>query len=534
MPGSLFRRESEQARSTRWLGRVVLIRPVSFTLITAWALVFAVLLAMFFIFGEYTRKARVSGVLAPREGVAKILAQQSGVVEAVHVKEGAHVRKDEPMVMLGDGRTARDRVELGVAVISRLEERRRALLDQREFAIAAADAEQSSFAQRRVGTRSRDRPDRRARSRPSARASPSRADGVERANRLEDIGFLSSAALDRERDVALDQESRLEQLQRARSSLLRDVRRAGVRVGRARFRAGGAQVAAIEMQRASLDQERVERESQFHAAIVAPTAGTVATVLVEPGQMVVAGTPLVAIVPAELDARGPALRAIAIDRLRARRRGGAASLPRLSAPEVRNAPRDHRRGVAQSHAAGRAGFTPVDGTREPVYRIKAALDSQAIRAYDQPRAPAAGHAIRGRHHARPPPPHRMDLRAAPGTRRKDVMDSIAGLRFGGGRRLPLFLQTEAAECGLASLGMVACFHGHRIDLAGMRRRFTVSLKGATLAYLMQVAGRLHLAPRPLKLELEELAHLRAPCILHWDLNHFVVLRSADARGAVDP
>jgi ATP-binding cassette, subfamily B, bacterial CvaB/MchF/RaxB len=112
------------------------------------------------------------------------------------------------------------------------------------------------------------------------------------------------------------------------------------------------------------------------------------------------------------------------------------------------------------------------------------------------------------------------------------MDSIAGLRFGGGRRLPLFLQTEAAECGLASLGMVACFHGHRIDLAGMRRRFTVSLKGATLAYLMQVAGRLHLAPRPLKLDLDELPHLRAPCILHWDLNHFVVLQSADARGAV--
>jgi ATP-binding cassette subfamily B protein RaxB len=109
---------------------------------------------------------------------------------------------------------------------------------------------------------------------------------------------------------------------------------------------------------------------------------------------------------------------------------------------------------------------------------------------------------------------------------------LPALRFGSARRLPVFLQTEAAECGLASLGMIACFHGHRIDLAGMRRRFTVSLKGATLAYLMQVAGRLHFAPRPLRLELEELPQLRAPCILHWDLNHFVVLRSADARGAV--
>jgi ATP-binding cassette subfamily B protein RaxB len=112
------------------------------------------------------------------------------------------------------------------------------------------------------------------------------------------------------------------------------------------------------------------------------------------------------------------------------------------------------------------------------------------------------------------------------------MEALAGLQFGWRRKLPVFLQTEAAECGLASLGMVACFHGHRVDLAALRRRFTVSLKGATLAFLMQAAGKLHLAPRPLRLELQELPQLRAPCILHWDMNHFVVLKSADGRGAV--
>jgi len=126
----------------------------------------------------------------------------------------------------------------------------------------------------------------------------------------------------------------------------------------------------------------------------------------------------------------------------------------------------------------------------------------------------------------------MDLRAAAEPRRENLMEVLAGLQFGSRRRLPIFLQTEAAECGLASLGMIACFHGHRIDLAGLRRRFTVSLKGSTLAYLIQAAGRLHLAPRPLRLELDELPKLRVPCILHWDMNHFVVLKAADARGAV--
>jgi ATP-binding cassette subfamily B protein RaxB len=125
----------------------------------------------------------------------------------------------------------------------------------------------------------------------------------------------------------------------------------------------------------------------------------------------------------------------------------------------------------------------------------------------------------------------VDLRAAIGTRRPGLMEIVPELRFGHAKRLPMFLQTEAAECGLAAIGMVACFHGHRVDLAALRRRFTVSLKGSTLAFLMQVAGRLNLAPRPLRLELDELIQLRAPCILHWDLNHFVVLKAVDARGA---
>ena len=112
------------------------------------------------------------------------------------------------------------------------------------------------------------------------------------------------------------------------------------------------------------------------------------------------------------------------------------------------------------------------------------------------------------------------------------MDALIRRALGGGRRLPAFLQTEAAECGLACLGMVACWHGHRIDLAGLRRRFTLSMKGATLAYLMQAAGKLQLSPRPLRLELDELSRLSLPCVLHWDLNHFVVLASVSEREAV--
>lgn len=106
------------------------------------------------------------------------------------------------------------------------------------------------------------------------------------------------------------------------------------------------------------------------------------------------------------------------------------------------------------------------------------------------------------------------------------------LQFGWRRRLPMMLQTEAAECGVACLAMVASYHGHDVDLAGLRRRFSTSLKGATLAQVMQMAGQMQLVSRPLKLDLNELGQLSTPCVLHWDLNHFVVLKRADRRGVV--
>ena len=99
-----------------------------------------------------------------------------------------------------------------------------------------------------------------------------------------------------------------------------------------------------------------------------------------------------------------------------------------------------------------------------------------------------------------------------------------GLQLGFRRILPLTLQSEAAECGLACLAMIAGYHGHQLDLPALRRRFSLSLKGVTLAQLMELGSRLQMEGRPLRVELEHLAGLQAPCILHWDMNHFVVLK----------
>jgi ATP-binding cassette, subfamily B, bacterial CvaB/MchF/RaxB len=112
------------------------------------------------------------------------------------------------------------------------------------------------------------------------------------------------------------------------------------------------------------------------------------------------------------------------------------------------------------------------------------------------------------------------------------MSFISQLSFGLGRTLPIALQTEASECGLACLVMVSNYHGFRTDLATMRRLFLISIKGTTLSHLMGMAQAVGFTTRPVKLELEDLKDLRRPCILHWNFNHFVVLKEVGARHVV--
>lgn len=97
------------------------------------------------------------------------------------------------------------------------------------------------------------------------------------------------------------------------------------------------------------------------------------------------------------------------------------------------------------------------------------------------------------------------------------------LEFSSAKRVPLILQAEVAECGLASMAMVASYYGHKLDMAAMRKRFSANLKGMNLQQLIDVGASLGLASRAVKCPLDDVAKLSLPCILHWDMNHFVVL-----------
>ena len=107
------------------------------------------------------------------------------------------------------------------------------------------------------------------------------------------------------------------------------------------------------------------------------------------------------------------------------------------------------------------------------------------------------------------------------------MSAELNLGFTRRSRVRLIRQTEVTECGLASLAMVANYHGVEVDLGTLRRWFAPSLRGAALNTLIATADELGFTSRAVKLPLEEIGNLHMPALLHWDMNHYVVLERVE-------
>ncbi|GAC1321580.1 MAG: hypothetical protein NVSMB28_13400 [Collimonas sp.] len=101
---SLFREQAFAAQQTKWLGEIVLVRPISFAYLTIFAAVLATMTCAFLVWGSYTKHSTVSGQLIPDSGLIKVYAPQTGIIIERHVKEGQLVNAGEVLYVLSSER----------------------------------------------------------------------------------------------------------------------------------------------------------------------------------------------------------------------------------------------------------------------------------------------------------------------------------------------------------------------------------------------------------------------------------------------
>lgn len=392
---SLFRSEVVDAHQQAWLGGMQLVRPLSMTLLTACAVGTATLVIAYLCLGEYTRKARVPGVLVPDRGVIRLVTPETATVVERLAREGATVRHGDVMFVLSvDRGTATGDAQASVqqSLVAKERSLQGALQQQAELLESQRTALERQLVDRRAEL---------AQLESEARLHRQRLALAQQAlARLESLfadNYISSAQVQAKSEEVLGVQAQMQGLERQRATQLREI---GTLEAQRRELPLRSQTATGELERdlATVAKEAAEAESRQRIVVRAPTDGVVGAVLAEPGQSVTPSAALASLVPAEarlqahLYAPSSALGFVRPEQavlLRyaafpyqkfGHQLGQVLQVSRtpLQAGELSSVP---LAGVANT-------YSTVNG--EPLYRITVALQQQSVDAYGQAQPLAAG------------------------------------------------------------------------------------------------------------------------------------------------
>ena len=382
--GSIFRREAVEHQRQAWLGSIHLVRPLSLTLLTGAVVVALGLTLATLAWGEYTRKARVGGVLVPEAGIARLVPAQAGVVLERRAGEGQRVQRGDVLFVLSLDRatTAGDaQVQVQQALAARERSLAETALRQREL----LDAQRLAL-QRRLADMQREAAQLAAEADLHRQRLALAQQSLARLQDLQREQFISSAQVQARSEEVLGLQAQLQAANRQRAAHEREMAgvEAELRELPLRLREREAEIAR---ERAQVQRDAVDSEAQRRLLVRAPHDGVLTAVLAEPGQSVSPAQPLASLVPADgtllahLYAPSSAIGFVRPDQP-VRLRYQAFPFQKFGHHEGR---------VLQvSRTPLPAGEVGAGAGDEPMYRITVALDRQTVSAYGGEQPLAAG------------------------------------------------------------------------------------------------------------------------------------------------
>jgi membrane fusion protein len=390
----MFRPESLAAQREAWLGPIHLIRPLSLTVLTVAALAAAMAVGTYLSLGEYTRKARVTGWLAPDRGLIRLTPTEAGTVIERHASEGQAVKAGELLFVLSvDRSTATGDAQEGV----------QRSLATRERSLQGAIEQQTALTQEQVAALDLRLANMR---RESAQISAERElqrqrlvlarQSMARLESLQKENFISPAQVQNKSEDLLGLQAQIQALERQQATQQREI---GVVEAQRRELPLQAKVRVGELERelAELSQQGSESAARQRLVIRAPMDGVLSAVTAQPGQSIAAGAALATVLPANaslqahLYAPSSALGFVRADQAVQLRYPAFPyqkfGLQQGRVIEVARTP------LAPAEVAALGNAARGDTAGEPLYRITVALDQQSVQAYGQPQALSPGMAV---------------------------------------------------------------------------------------------------------------------------------------------
>jgi membrane fusion protein len=372
---SLFRHEVLDAKRNSWLGGISLSQPLSFWTLTGFAIVAASAIVCFLILGEYTRRSKVTGQLVPDLGLSTIVSPTSGVVSRFFPEEGDLVNADDALTLIDVPRVTASGSDALTVIRGGLETRRHSLTELGQSQATQIEAQiqgvgrQRAAAQRELAQIENEISTRREQVRIGKET-------TERYQLVADKKYVSQVQVNQQQQSLLELINAQQSLERQATSIRRSLAQLDQALRELPAQRRGLK-ATTNRDLAMLDQERVQQEANGELLVRAPLAGLVANRLIEPGQAVQAGQPVMSLLP-----NGSQLQAQLL-------------VPSAAVGFIEPGDRVLLRYQAYpyqkfGHYGGsvirisRSAITPgaEEGrSAEPYYRVQVALDHQTVTAY---------------------------------------------------------------------------------------------------------------------------------------------------------
>lgn len=394
----LFRQEVIEAKSSNWLGAVVLLTPVSSRVVSAVLITITLSIVAYLYFGSYTKRTTVIGQLTPTTGLVKIHTPQAGVVLERKVEEGQRVRKGDILYVLSSERQSITQGNTQEKISGQVEKRVLSLKEELERTQQLQDLEQESLRQRIRAMATELEKANGQISVQKARVDLSQ-ETLARYELLLKQDYISREQLQQKQEELLDQRNRLQAFERDRLAISRDLTTQKNDLKNLQLKQPN-QVNQIQRSILSSEQELAESEAKRILLISATSDGIATATTAEVGQVVDGSKPLLALVPendplvAHLYAQSKSIGFI--------KTGDAVVLRYQAYPYQKFG---HAKGEVQAISkvnfsqselpAGTITTSVTPTTPEPYYRITVQLNSQYINTYGHEQRLQAGMVVEG-------------------------------------------------------------------------------------------------------------------------------------------
>lgn len=388
----LFRQAALNAQKNQWLGTILLIRPMSYLLLTTIAMLFAIMVILFMVWGTYTKRSTVVGQLVPETGLVKVYAPQFGIVVEKRVREGQAVKQDDVLFILSSERYSDDQSSIQASISTQHRQQRQSLTDEIAKTRLQQRDEQQALQSRLDGIK-----DELERLEVQYSAQQTRVQLSDEAHKryqgLLEKNYISREQTQQKQEDWIEQSTRLESMTREQMRMRRELVARQDELSSLRVKHQN-QIAQLERNVSSVNQQLTESEAKRRLVIRAPESGTATAVVANLGTAVEGSRPLVSIVPA-----GATLEAYLFAPSRAVGfvREGVPVRLRYQAYPYQKFGQASGRVESVSRTALPAGeiFTlgnpsANNQNSEPYYRITVALDRQSITAYGRQQPLQAG------------------------------------------------------------------------------------------------------------------------------------------------